>query len=418
MSGKCPVNHGFTMMDPDFVQDPYAQCPALLEQPVFFAPELDAYVVTRYRDIDAMLPDVEHYSSSNTASPINPPAPEALQALADRGYSLKPNLINADPPRHTYVKKLVADAISPKRLRALEPIVREWASDQIDQMVAKGRADLFADLAFPLPAMTGFSLIGFPREDLDLLKSWCNDRVSFTYGHADVAEQVRVAEQIGDFWRYTQEFVAQRMADPTDDFTSEMVRHHFDEPEKFTPNDIASVLFGMSLAAHETTTNLIVNGVRRLLESRDQWEALVEDRSLILNAVEECLRHDTPVIAWRRRAKQDIEIDGTTIPENATILILFFTANRDPRQFADADAFDIRRREARKHVTFGKGAHFCSGAPLARMEMRVVLELLADKAPAMSLVPDQHYTYVPNIALRAPQQLLVDMVPVQAPALA
>jgi cytochrome P450 len=112
MSGKCPVNHDFTMMDPDFVADPYAQCPALLEQPVFYAPELDAYVVTRYRDIDAILPDVEHYSSSNTASPITPPAPEALQALVDRGYSLKPNLINADPPRHTYVKKFVAASLA------------------------------------------------------------------------------------------------------------------------------------------------------------------------------------------------------------------------------------------------------------------------------------------------------------------
>jgi cytochrome P450 len=414
MSGKCPVDHSFTMMDSEFLDDPYAQCPALLERPVFYAPELDAFVVTRFRDIDAMLPDTERYSNSNAASPITPPAPEALQALADHGYSLQPNLINADPPRHTYVKKFVADAISPRRLRALEPIVREWAGEQIDKMLTKGQADLFAELAFPLPALTGFSLIGFPREDLELLKSWCNDRVAFTYGRTDVAEQVRVAEQIGAFWEYTRNFVAQRIAEPTDDFTSEMVRHHFDEPEKFTPNDIASVLFGMSLAAHETTTNLIVNGIRRLLENPEQWEALVDDRSLIMNAVEECLRHDAPVVAWRRRAEEDIEIDGVTIPKGSTILMLFFTANRDPRQFDDPDVFDVRRRTARKHVTFGKGAHFCSGAPLARMEMRVVLELLTEKAPGMRLVPDQEYAYIPNIALRAPQQLLVELAPVQA----
>jgi cytochrome P450 len=418
MSGKCPVNHGFSMMDPEFVADPYAQCPELLENPVFYAPDLDAYVVSRYRDIDAMLPDTDNYSSSNTASPIKPPAPEALQALADRGYSLRPNLINADPPRHTYVRKFVADAISPRRLRALEPIVRDWATEQIELMMAKGRADLFRDLAFPLPALTGFSLIGFPQEDLDLLKSWCNDRVSFTYGRSETDEQVRVADQIGKFWQYTNDFVAKRMAEPTDDFTSEMVRHHFDEPETFTPNDISSVLFGMSLAAHETTTNLIVNGMRRLLENPDQWDALVADRSLIVNAVEEILRYDTPVVAWRRRAKADIEIDGTTVPQDATILMLFFTANRDPRQFGDPDVFDIRRREARKHVTFGKGAHFCSGAPLARMEMRVVLELLTEMTPGIRLVPAQEYRYVPNIALRAPQELLVDFVPVQEPALA
>jgi cytochrome P450 len=418
MPGSCPINHGFTMMDPEFVADPYAQCPELLESPVFYAPDLDAYVVTRYRDVDAMLPDTVKFSSSNTASPISAPSPEAMEALAHRGYSLKPNLINADPPRHTYVRKFVADAISPRRLRALEPIVRQWAGEQIDLMVAKGQADLFRDLAFPLPALTGFSLIGFPQEDLDLLKSWCNDRVSFTYGRSSVEEQVRVADQIGKFWRYTNEFIAGRIAEPTDDFTSEMVRHHLDEPEKFTPNDIASVLFGMSLAAHETTTNLIVNGMRRLLEHRDQWEALVADRSLIVNAVEEILRFDTPVVAWRRRAKEDIEIDGLTIPADATILMLFFTANHDPRQFDDPDVFDVRRRTARKHVTFGKGAHFCSGAPLARMEMRVVLELLTEKTPDIRLVPNQEYRFVPNIALRAPQQLLVEFVPVPEPALA
>jgi cytochrome P450 len=415
-SGRCPVDHGFTMMDPTFVDDPYAQCPALLEQPVFYAPDLDAYVVTRYRDVYDMLPDTEHYSSANTASPVHPPSTEALQALAAAQYDLRPNLINADPPRHTTVKKYVADAISPRRLRALEPIVRDWAGEQIDGMVARGRADIFADLAFPLPALTGFSLIGFPREDLDLLKSWCNDRVAFTYGRSEPSEQLRVAEQIGRFWQYTNQFIAGRAAQPTDDFTSEMIRHHLDAPEEFTLNDIAAVLFGMSLAAHETTTNLIVNGVRRLLESPEQWAALVADRSLIPNAVEECLRHDTPVIAWRRRAKEEIAIAECTIPQGATILMLFFTANRDPRQFADPDVFDITRRDARKHVTFGRGAHFCSGAPLARMEMRVVLELLADKAPGMTLVPGQQFDYVANIALRAPQELLVDMQGVRDPA--
>jgi cytochrome P450 len=414
MSGQCPVNHGFSMMDPEFVADPYAQCPELLQQPVFYAPDLDAYIVTRYRDVDAILPDTERFSSSNTVAPITKPSDEAMAVLAEADYRFQPNLINADPPRHTKVRKFVADAISPKRLRALEPVVREWAADQIDVMLAKGRADIFADLAFPLPALTGFSLIGFPREDLDLLKSWCDRRVAFTYGRAPVDEQVRVAESVGAFWKYTNAFIADRMANPIDDFTSEMVRHHFEEPEDFSPRDIAAVLFGMSLAAHETTTNLVVNGVRRLLENRDQWEALVADPSLIPNAVEECLRHDTPVIAWRRRAKEDIDLDGSTIPQDATILLLFFSANRDPAQFDDPDVFDISRRDARKHVTFGKGQHFCSGAPLARMEMRVVLELLVEKAPDLTLVPDQVYEFVPNIALRAPQELLVDMAGVGA----
>ncbi|CAB4925032.1 unannotated protein [freshwater metagenome] len=415
MSGNgCPVKH-FDMLGEEFQTDPYAMCPALREQSVFYSPEHDAYVVTRFKDVDRILPDVEHFSNSNTVSPITPPTQEAIDVLMEYDYVLPPNLINADPPRHTMVKKYVADAISPRRLRALEPIVREWAGDQVDQMLTKGRADVFADLAFPLPAITGFSLIGFPREDIELLKSWCDNRIEFSYGRAEPSEQVRVAKAVGQFWQYTNEFVANRIAEPTDDFTSEMVARHLENPDEFGPRDIAAVLFGMALAAHETTTNLITNGLRQLLLNREQWDEIVADPSLIPNAVEECLRYDTPVVAWRRRAKEDITMDdGFVIPKDATILLHFASANRDPQQFPNAERFDIHRREARKHVTFGKGAHFCSGAPLGRMEMRVVLELLTERAPGMTLVPDQTLTYVPNIALRGPQRLLVDMEGVPA----
>lgn len=408
MSGQCPVMHDFSMMDDQFVQDPYRHCPALLEQPVHFAPDLNAYLVTRYSDVEAMLPDTEQYSSSNTNQPIHPPGEAAMNVLRSYDFGFRPNLINADPPRHTLVRRYVADAMSPRRIRALEPIVRQWADEQISAMVEKGQGDLFRDLAFPLPALTGFSLIGFPQEDLDTLKSWCDRRVTFTYGRASAEDQVRVAENVGAFWRYVNQFIADRIADPVDDFTSEMVRRHLENPEEFTPRDIAAVLFGMSLAAHETTTNLVTNGIRRLMENRDQWEAIVADRSLIPNAVEETLRFDAPVIAWRRRTKVDVEIAGTVIPQDSTVLMLFFSANHDPARFPDPGTFDVRRTSARHHLTFGKGVHFCSGAPLARMEMKVVLNLLADKAPNMRLLPDQEYEYTPNIALRGPTRLMVD----------
>jgi Cytochrome P450 len=416
MSGQCPVLHDFSMMDEEFVKDPYVISPILRQHPVYYAPELDAYLVTRYTDVAAILPDTEHFSNSNTNVPIHPPSQEALKVLADGDVHLPPNLINADPPRHTQVRKYVADAMSPRRIRALEPIVREWATEQIDAMVAEGHGDIFKDLAFPLPALTGFSLIGFPREDLEKLKAWCDRRITFTYGRASAEDQVRVAENVAAFWKYTNEFVAERMKNPVDDFTSEMVRRHFENPDSFTPRDIATVLFGMSLAAHETTTNLILNGIRRLLENREQWEEIVADRSLIPGAVEESLRHDAPVIGWRRRAKQDVEIGGTTIPKDATVLMLFFTANRDPERFADPDVFDIHRTDARHHITFGKGVHFCAGAPLARMEMRIVLELLTEKAPHIRLVPGQKLEFTPNIALRGPSSLLVDLTPLPASA--
>lgn len=418
MTGGCPVMHDYTMMDQEFQRDPYALCPVLQESPVVYAPELDAYLVTRYADVQAILPDTAQFSSSNTNVPIFPPGEGALKVLKEADVHLPPNLINADPPRHTQVRKYVAEAISPRRIRALEPMVRRWAEDQIDLMIAKGGGDMFADLAFPMPAMTGFSLIGFPDEDLDLLKSWCDRRITFTYGRSSGEEQVRVAENVAAFWKYTLDFIAKRMEEPADDFTSDMVARHRENPESFTVRDIASVLFGVSLAAHETTTNLIVNGLRQLMEHRDQWDKLVADPTLIPNAVEETLRFDAPVIAWRRRAKEEVDISGVVVPKDATVLLLFFSANHDPARFENPDQFDIRRKDARNHITFGKGVHFCSGAPLARMEMKVVLELLTQKVPHMQLVEGQSFNYVPNIAMHAPDKLLVELSrqPIPVPA--
>jgi cytochrome P450 len=241
-----------------------------------------------------------------------------------------------------------------------------------------------------------------------MLKSWCADRVEFTYGRAPVEDQARVARNVAAFWTWMHEFVAMRIADPVDDLASDLGRRHREDPENFTALDIATVLFEMAVASHETTTNLLTNGLRRLLEHRDQWEAIVADPSLIPNAVEECLRYDGSVVAWRRRALHDTEVGGVAIPGGSTVMVLIASANRDPERFENPETFDIRRPEARKHLTFGKGVHFCQGAPLARLEVRVALELLAEMTPDLQIVPDQTFEFVPNILLRGPKRLLVD----------
>jgi cytochrome P450 len=404
----CPVHASFTMMDAEFLADPYAVFRDLREQPVFFAPELNAYVVTRYAEIDEVMSSPARFSSSITLTPLTTPSADAQAILAAVDYYRPPNLINADAPRHTMVRKFVQEAMSPRRLRALEPVVREWAGEQIDRMVALGRADVFAELAFPLPALTGFQLLGFPVDDLEMLKTWCADRVEFTYGRATPEDHVRVATNVAAFWEYTNDFVAKRIADPVDDLASDLARRHLDNPEAFTPRDIATVLFEMAVASHETTTNLLTNGLRRLLEQREQWEALIADPSLIPNAIEECLRYDGSVVGWRRQAVEDVELGGVTIPAGSTVIVLFASANRDPAKFDEAERFDVRRSDARKHMTFGKGVHFCQGAPLARMEVRVCIEEIVARAPQVTLVPDQEFHFVPNIVMRGPSSLWVD----------
>jgi cytochrome P450 len=410
MTGQCPVRPDFKMLESPFLDDPYTQCPALQEQPVFYSPDLDSYVVTRYEDVQMVLSDAERFSNVATNIPVSPLSAQAQAVMDASEVYFRPNLTNADAPRHTMVRRFVADAMSPRRIRNLEPFLREWAGRRIEEMVTRGQADIYAQLSFPLPAITGFALIGFPEQDVEQLKAWCNRRVLLTYGRSTGTEQVAVAENVAAFWRYTNEFVASRLTEPRDDFTTDMVGHHLEDPEAFTLRDVAAVLFGMSIAAHETTSNLMTNGLRQLLQHREQWQALVADPGLIPNAVEECLRFDSPVIAWRRRAKEAVTVSGTVIPKQATVLMLFFSANHDPEKFARPDEFDITRQDARNHVTFGKGTHFCAGAPLARMEMKIVLEHFIAKAPGMRLVPGQTFEFLPNISQRGPDRLMVDFV--------
>jgi hypothetical protein len=404
------------MLEAPFLDDPYTSVPGLQEQPVFYSSDLDCYVVTRFDDVQAMLADADRFSNAATNVPVTPLSEEANRVLEESDVWFRPNLTNADAPRHTMVRRWVADAMSPRRIRALEPGLREWTSRRIDQMVAAGPGDIYTQLTFPLPAKAGFTLIGFPEEDTEQLKAWCDRRVMLTYGRATGPQQVAVAENVAAFWRYTNEFARSRLDDPRDDFTTEMVRHHLEDPEVFSMRDVCAVLFGMSIAAHETTTNMMTNGIRQLLTQREQWESLVEDPSLIANATEEILRFDAPVIAWRRRAKLDVDVSGTVIPKDSVVLMLFFSANHDPRRFERPDVFDIRRPDARNHLTFGKGTHFCAGAPLARMEMKIVLENLIEKAPHIRLVPDQTFSYLPNISQRGPHGLLVDLSPERVPA--
>jgi len=405
MSG-CPVAHGYDPLSPSTVLDPHAPLRLLRESgPVYFMEEFDHYIVTRFEDVEKILLDRESWSASNASSPLVAPCPAAQQVLAE-GFKRVPTLNNADAPRHGPMRKSVLTCMTPRRLNSLEPVLREYARNLVLAMREKHEVDFVDAFSFPFPGFAAFSLLGFPDSDTESLKEWSRTRVLLTYGRLSDEEQVSVANDVVAMWRYVEDFVASRWADPADDLTSDLVRLAKEKPEQLNKFDIVNIVYSMALAGHETTSNTIGSGVRALMEHRESWEKIKTDPTLIPNAVEEILRFDGPVINHRRMAKVDVEIGGVTIPAGGRVFLGFASAGRDAAIFDDPDEFDVTRENAELHLEFGKGAHLCLGAPLGRLETRIALELLTELCPDMTLAP-QEFEYSPNALFRGLQRLIV-----------
>lgn len=406
----CPVLEGFDPMSASFLAEPYGFLSALREEsPVFYEPALDYYLVTRYADVEAVMKDRERFSASNASSPIWPVAPEA-RAILDAGFPRVPTLNNADPPRHTVMRKAVLACLPPRRFAALEPALREYAGALVEHLVAQPVVDLVAEFSFPFPAFAAFSLLGFPHEDTDMIRGWCGRRVLLTYGRVPADEQVEIARNVVEFWQYTEQFVHTRHQDLGDDFTSDLLRLHDEDPERISVFDIVNIVYSMALAGHETTMNAITNTAAALLAERERWEALCADPSLVPGALEEGMRFDSPIITWRRVAREDSDVGGVTIPAGAKVMLLFGSAHYDPARFSRPEAFDPARPNASDHFAFGHGPHFCLGAPLARLEGRIALELLLAAAPGMRLA-EEHPGYTPTLVLHGIERLLVEPRP-------
>jgi len=405
----------------DFLADPYPTLAMLRdEQPVTFDPGLGVFLVSRHADIEAVFRNHELFSAANAQDPIAPLHDETRAVLADAGFRAYRTMSNADGDVHTRIRRHNQVGFSPRRLRAMEPIVRRATDELLDALITAGtgngagggasgpgRADLVAGLSHPLPAGIIFALLGFPPEDTPMLKGWAGNRMSFSWGRPSAAEQAEIARGMLSYWAYCEAHTARRLAEPADDFTSDLVRIHLEDPSTLSPGEISHVIYGLSFAGHETTTNLISNTVRRLLETPGAWAELVADPSLIPAAVEEGLRHDSSVLAWRRVATADTEIGGVPVPAGSAVLLLLAAANRDPAVFAEPDRFDLHRTDGGRYLSFGWGKHFCLGAPLGKLEVATVLEALTTRLPSLRLEPGQTLSFHPNVSFRGPRQLWV-----------
>ena len=404
---SCPVEPEFDPLAPEFLADPFAVMRSLplADRPVFYAPAIDYYVVTRYRDIESIFSDHDGYSAAAAQLPLVELDARARQILLDGGHRPQPSMVSLDEPEHARLRRPTARAFSARRTAEMEPRIRVILEQILDAIDPAAPFDLVSTLTFPLPATVVFGFIGVPESDYPQLKQWSGYRAKLAWGRPAAEEQVEHALNMTAYRRYLRELVAAKAADRGDDFTSALLAIHDEQPDQLTHEEIASILFSLSFAGHETTNYLIGNALRRLLEVPPRWEEIVANPSLIPGAIEETLRYDPSVPVWRRLTKRPVTIAGFDVPEGAKLFMWLAAAGRDPTVFPDPDRFDMRRDNARHHLAFGKGIHFCIGSALGKLEARLALEALTTRFPDLQLVPGQEMTFHPNISFRGPQTL-------------
>jgi cytochrome P450 len=405
----CPVDESFDPLSSEYLADPYLVMAAmpLDEAPVLFAPSIGYYVITRYADIEQVFGDPGTYSAAVAQAPLTSLVAEAQRILLAGGHRPQPSMVSLDEPAHARLRKPAARAFSMKRVTAMIPAIEATTARLLDSAGEAEEFDLVAALAFPLPANTVFSLMGAPEGDYPQLKQWCGYRAALLWGRPAPEAQVEIATSIAAYRRYLRDLVEVKAREPGDDLTSDLLAIHAEDPERLALDEIASILFSLSFAGHETTTGLIGNTVRRLLEDPQRWAQVVARPELISAAVEETLRYDPSVPVWRRVTTRPATLAGVELPEGARLFLWLAAAGRDATVFPAPDQFDIHRPNADQHLAFGKGLDYCLGANLGKLEAQIAVAQLARRYPRLRLAANQELTFHPNISFRGPQALKV-----------
>ncbi len=382
----------FNPMDPEFVADPYPTYHRLrAEDPVHHNP-LGFWVLTRYEDVVAALRDprlAKEAIAEFIAARFGQPVPAMGLSMLDR-----------DPPDHTRLRSLVSKAFTRGVVEGLRPRIQKIVDQLIDGGEAKGTMELIEEFAYPIPVTVICEMLGVPVEDHERFKGWSIDIARGLDGlllSAGSEIRQRSAEARHGLAGYFRELIAERRASPRGDMLSELIAAE-EAGDKLSEEELLATCILILVAGHETTVNLIGNGMLALLRHPAELRRLRENPALIQSAVEELLRYDGPVQRTARIPSEDVTIAGRTIGKGEMVMPFIGAADRDPAQFSDPDRLDITRAD-NKHVAFGLGIHFCLGAPLARLEGQIAISTLVKRLPKLALATDAP-AYRPSLTLR------------------
>jgi cytochrome P450 len=331
----------------------------------------------------------------------------SLARGAEPGSVPAVSFLSMDPPDHTRLRRLVSKAFTAKVIAELRPTIQGVVDELFTAFATDGQLDVVPRLAYPLPVRIITDLLGVPIADHDRFEDWSRRLVRgldpmASLGSAEELASIESARE--DLSAYFVDLIARRRADLGEDLLSKLVLAE-EQGDALTEQELVATCILLLVAGHETTANLIANGVLALLRNPEQLAALRADPSLINGTVEEILRYDPPVQLTTRVVTREMTIGPVTIPEGGIVMMMLAAANRDPSVFADPDRFDITR-DARKHLSFAAGAHFCLGAPLARLEASVALSTFARRI-VNPVLDTESLHYRQHINLRGPDRMIV-----------
>ncbi|MCI2420515.1 cytochrome P450 [Saccharopolyspora sp. K220] len=339
---------------------------------------LPIWVIVRYEEARAALADPRFSKeTTRTREVINaklPPDSDRRELVSE----LAEHLLNMDPPDHTRLRKLVVKAFTARRVESMRPRVARLTDELLDGMAGKSEVDLLDALAFPLPIRVISELLGVDETRRDEFRTWTNRLLDASDADSGAAQAAA-----GAMAQYLVELIETKRREPADDLLTALIEATEDE-DRLSEAELISMVFLLLVAGHETTVNLIGNGVLALLRNPDQWAALRANPELVTGAVEEMLRFDGPVIHGTfRHTVEPVEVGGVLIPAGEMVWVGLTAANNDPERFPEPDRFDISR-DAHGHLAFGHGIHFCLGAQLARLEAQIALRHLVERFPNLS----------------------------------
>ena len=381
----------YNPFEPGFVENPYLQYAAMREADPIHRTPLDFWVLFRYDDILRFLKDPSLSVEDKNA---NPTAIDQMiqQVVGDRAEGRgERSMLSRDPPDHTRLRKLVTKAFTPRVIEELRPRIATLVDELLDSARERGGMDVIHDFAFPLPFAVISEMLGVPAADGEKLREWSGLIVRTLEPIVDMELVKKIVEASDHMFDHVSDLITMKRKEPGDDLLSALIAAE-EHGDVLSDNELVEQVVLLYIAGHETTVNLIGNGVLALLRNRDEMRRLQADPALMPGAVEEFLRYDSPVQMSRRITLTELEVEGKTIEKGAFCALVLASANRDRARFGeDAERLDVARADAHQHLSFGGGAHYCLGAALARLEGQVAIGSLIERFPDLEMTAEPTY---------------------------